>query len=169
LVVVLSLPLVAAMTVTGGALFGTIHGTLFVNIGATLGAVVSFYIYKYFLGDVIEYMYPAQLTSFNRAMEKYGALFLLVIHFVTVIPFFLINALAGICNAPLFTFIWTTSLGIIPASFVFAFAGSQLSTINSIKDVLSLNVILAFILLIILAMLPTVYVYFTKTSLGKKV
>lgn len=157
LVVVLSLPLVAALTIVGGALFGTIPAIVFVNIGATAGAIVSFYMYRYFLSDVVHYMYPKQLESFNRSMETYGSVFLLVIHFVAVIPLFLINALAGISNTSLFTFIWTSSLGIIPASFVFAFAGSQLSSISSIKDVLSPWVIGAFALLILLALSPTIY------------
>ncbi len=164
LVVVASLPLVAALTIVGGALFGIFKGILFVNIGATAGAVVSFYIYRYFLADAVEYMYPKQLASFNRSMEKYGSLFLLVIHFVAVIPLFLINALAAISNVSLATFSWTSSLGIIPASFIFAFAGSQLNSITSVEDILSPWVIAAFLLLVTLALSPAIYNYFKKSN-----
>jgi len=58
-------------------------------------------------------------------MKKHGGhLYLLTLRLMPVFPFFLINILTGLINIPLRTFIWTTSLGIIPGSLVYAFAGS---------------------------------------------
>ena len=50
-----------------------------------------------------------------------------------------------------------TSLGIIPGSFVFAYAGRQLGTIDSLKEIASPNVLMAFTLLGLLALVPILY------------
>jgi uncharacterized membrane protein YdjX (TVP38/TMEM64 family) len=50
-----------------------------------------------------------------------------------------------------------TALGIIPGSFVYAYAGRQLGTINSLREIASPNVLLAFTLLGLLALVPLVY------------
>jgi uncharacterized membrane protein YdjX (TVP38/TMEM64 family) len=50
-----------------------------------------------------------------------------------------------------------TAIGIIPGSFVYAYAGRQLGTINSLKEIASPNVIGAFVLLGLLALLPMLY------------
>ena len=54
-----------------------------------------------------------------------------------------------------------TALGIIPGSFVYAYAGRQLGTINSVKEIASPNVITAFVLRGLLALIPIVYKKFT--------
>jgi uncharacterized membrane protein YdjX (TVP38/TMEM64 family) len=54
-----------------------------------------------------------------------------------------------------------TALGIIPGSFVYAYAGRQLGTINSLSEIASPNVISAFVLLGLLALAPIAYKKFT--------
>ena len=78
-------------------------------------------------------------------MDRNGASYLLTLRLIPVFPFFLINFLAGLTKVPLRTFLWTTSLGIIPGTVVFAFAGQQLGSINSPADILSKKVIAAFL------------------------
>jgi uncharacterized membrane protein YdjX (TVP38/TMEM64 family) len=55
-----------------------------------------------------------------------------------------------------------TAIGIIPGSFVFAYAGRQLGSINSLQEVASPNVLLAFTLLGVLAMVPILYKKFAR-------
>jgi uncharacterized membrane protein YdjX (TVP38/TMEM64 family) len=68
--------------------------------------------------------------------------------FIPVFPYFLVNILAALTTIPFITFIWTTSVGILPGSLVYAFAGSQLNTISSLKDIFSLKILFAFSLLV---------------------
>ncbi len=156
-VVALSLPIAALSTVAGGFLFGTVPGAIYANIGATIGATIAFLMVKYFIGDLIQKRYGAYLVWFNREMELYGTNYLLTIHFIAVVPFFLINLLAGLTRTSLWTFIWTTSVGIFPGAFVYAFAGKQLTTINRVRDIFSLNILLAFALLAILSLVPVLF------------
>lgn len=154
--VAVSLPAAFLFTILGGFLFGTLLGTLYSVIGSTLGGFAAFAMVRYGLGEFIQDRYRDQLSSFNKAVDRYGASFLIVIHFVAVVPFFLINLLAGMTRISAWTFTWTTAIGIIPVSLVYAFAGSQLHDIQCVADVFSNKVILALILIAILAIVPII-------------
>jgi uncharacterized membrane protein YdjX (TVP38/TMEM64 family) len=154
--VFVALPLSALMTMLSGFLFGALPGTIYSNIGATIGAIGSFFLVRYCVGQWIQERYEAPLRRFNEAMHSYGALFLVFVHFIAVIPFFLINILAGMTRVPWQTFVWTTSVGIIPGSLVYAFAGQQLGNIHHLSDIFSFYVILAFVFLGVLATAPLI-------------
>ena len=155
-VVVLALPLAALSTVAGGFLFGVFPGTFYANIGATIGATIFFLLVRYSFGSKVQEAYKDKLAWFNQEMEKYGVMYLIAIHFVAVIPFFIMNLLIGLTKTPLWTFIWTTSVSIIPGTLVFAFAGQQLTKIHAIQDIFSVPVLIAFGLLMLLALVPVV-------------
>lgn len=154
--IALSIPASALLTVTGGFLFGTLPGLLYTNIGATIGGVLAFLTFRYFMGSIIQRKYKDKLIGFNKAVEEQGTYYLVVVHFLAFVPFVLINILASFTNISLWTFIWTTSVGIIPGSLVYSYAGSQLATIDSIRDIVSIHIIIVFILLGVVAFLPTI-------------
>jgi len=149
-------PLGLILTLIGGFLFGTAAAVLYVNIGATIGASFSFLFARYLLGNRLQEKYQQQLRNFNDEMHRNGSHYLLTVRLIPVFPFFVINFLAGLTKVPLKTFIWTTSLGIIPGSTVFAFAGRQLGTINSPAEILSKNMLIAFLALALITLLPVV-------------
>jgi uncharacterized membrane protein YdjX (TVP38/TMEM64 family) len=74
-----------------------------------------------------------------------------------VFPFFVVNLLAGLTKVKLRTFIWTTSLGILPSSLIYAFAGEQIGKIHHVSEIFSGRVLVAFILLALAAISPTIY------------
>lgn len=150
----LSLPGAAVLTLLGGFLFGTLLGALFVNIGATLGATAAFLAARYVLGESLQKRYAKRLDRLNREIEKNGSSYLLTVRLIAIFPFWLVNLLAGLTRARLTTFMWTTSLGIIPGSLVYAYAGRQLGTLDSLAGILSWQVILAFALLGVLPLIP---------------
>lgn len=149
--VALSIPISSLFTLAGGFLFGTFFGALYSNIGGTLGALVAFTIFKLFLTSRIQRKYGDKLQNFSKHLKKEGSSYVLVMHLATVIPYLLINMFAAAARMPVGSFIWTTFVGIIPGSLVYAYAGSQLSHINKMSDVFSPKVILAFALMISLA------------------
>jgi uncharacterized membrane protein YdjX (TVP38/TMEM64 family) len=152
----LSIPGAVVLTLGAGFLYGTTPATLYVNLGATTGAVLAFLFARYLLGHQLQNKYQKQLDRFNREMEAQGWRYLLTLRLVPIFPFFLINFLAGLTRVPLETFAWTTALGIIPGTIVFAYAGSQVGSINSTADILSPKVIMAFLLLACFALFPAV-------------
>ena len=155
--VAFSVPGAAVLTISGGFIFGVVAGSIYVNFAATTGAVTAFLVSRYLLGSWIQVTYAKALARFNRELERNGVSCLLTLRLIPIFPFFLINLFAGLTRLPLRTFVWTTMLGIIPGSVVFTFAGRQLDTIESVKDIFSMPVLLAFLFLSLLALLPIVY------------
>ncbi len=170
LVVALSIPGGAVLTLVGGFLFGTLPAVLYVNAGATVGAAFAFLTARYLLGDRLQHKYEHQLARFNEEITRNGVRYLLTLRFIPVFPFFLINFLSGLTKVPLKTFIWTTSLGILPGSAVYAFAGQQIGTINSLKEILSEKVLIAFVLLALFTLFPIILNYARgKKRTGRKI
>ena len=157
LAVTLFLPGVAVITISGGLLFGTVVGALWANLGASSGAVVAFLVTRYLVGDYFQRKYAARLVGFNRQVKREGWRYLLGVRFIPVFPFALLNIAAGLTRIPLRTFAWTTSLGIVPSSLLYAYAGTQLASIEDPGDILSPRMIAAMLMLAALALSPVVF------------
>ncbi|MEK9141625.1 MAG: VTT domain-containing protein, partial [Nitrospirota bacterium] len=141
----LSLPGAVILTLAGGFLFGATMATLFVNVGATTGATLAFLTARYLLRDTVE------------GFAKNAFSYLLTLRLIPLFPFFVVNLVSGLTRVNVGTYVAATALGIIPGSFVYAYAGRQLGTINSLKEIASPNVVGAFVLLGLLALVPVVY------------
>jgi uncharacterized membrane protein YdjX (TVP38/TMEM64 family) len=160
-VVGLSLPGGAIMTLAGGFLFGSVLGTLYVNAGATVGATLAFLVARYLLRDWVEQKFGSRLGPIQEGFAKNAFSYLMTLRLIPLFPFFLVNMVSGLTRVNVGTYMAATSLGIIPGSFVYAYAGRQLGTINSLKEIASPNVLMAFTLLGLLALVPILYKKFS--------
>ncbi|MBX3304921.1 MAG: TVP38/TMEM64 family protein [Nitrospira sp.] len=156
----LSLPGAVILTLAGGFAFGAALGTVFVNLGATTGATVAFLTSRYLLRDTVERKFGKSLRPFQEGFAKNAFSYLLTLRLIPLFPFFVVNLVSGLTRVSAGTYIGATALGIIPGSFVYAYAGRQLGTMHSLKDIASPNVIGAFVLLGLLALVPVVYKQF---------
>jgi len=161
----LSLPGAVILTLTGGFLFGGILATLFINIGATTGATLAFLTARYLLRDTVEQKFGKWMGPFQEGFAKNAFSYLLTLRLIPLFPFFVVNLVSGLTRVNVGTYMLATAIGIIPGSFVYAYAGRQLGTISSLKEIASPNVIGAFVLLGLLALAPVVY----KQFFGKSV
>ncbi len=157
LVAGLSLPGAVILTLAGGFVFGAGLATLFINIGATTGATLAFLTARYVLRDAVEQKFGARLAPFQEGFAKNAFSYLLTLRLIPLFPFFVVNLVSGLTRVSVGIYVAATAIGIIPGSFVYAYAGRQLGTINSLKEIASPNVIGAFVLLGLLALVPVVY------------
>ena len=153
----LSLPGAVILTLAGGFLFGSVLGTIFVNLGATTGATLAFLAARYLFRDWVEQKFGKWLGPVQQGFSENAFHYLMTLRLIPLFPFFVINLVSGLTRMNVGTYVAATALGIIPGSFVYAYAGRQLGTINSLKEIASPNVIGAFVLLGLLALIPTVY------------
>jgi len=154
--IVATIPAVAPLTLIGGFLFCVLPGMIYSLIGAVLGATISFLMIRYMLGFFLRGRYAQRIENFNDKIKRYGYSYLIILHFLTVIPFLVINTLAALTDVPLITFMLTTLVGCIPLLFVYSLAGEQLASIQSVGDIFSPPLIMSFLLLILLAIIPIV-------------
>lgn len=153
----LSVPGDIFLTMVGGFLFGSVIGTLYVNIGATAGATLAFLAARYLLRDWVESKLADRIGPIQEGFKQNAFSYLVTLRLIPAIPFVLVNLVSGLTRMELGTYVRATSLGMFPASFVFAYAGRQLGMINSVREVASPPVLLAFTLLGLLALTPPLY------------
>ena len=150
------------LSLAGGLMFGAFWGTIYVNIGATLGATLAFLTARYLMGGLIQKKFEKQLKVFNNEIAHYGNNYLLTLRVVPVLPFFIVNYLAGITRIPLSSFIVSTFFGILPGSIVYAYAGRQIGTINAVSEIFSLKLFLVFLLMAFIILLPVLIDFVKK-------
>lgn len=165
---VLYLPITILLTIAGGFLFGIGYGLLYATLSATLGSTIVFLLVRYLIGNFVQKRYKNQLATFNEALERHGYNYLLMLQLLPATPTFLINTLAGLTSISLWTFVWTTFVGIIPGSLLYTYAGRKLYTITSLWDIFSVPIILIFILLALSALIPVIryYTHSPKNNTG---
>lgn len=159
-VTVLSIPGAIFLTLLGGFLFPQPFSTIYVVIGATLGAVILFLIAKTALGEPLRKKAGPFIQKMEKGFQENAASYMLFLRFVPLFPFWLVNLAPAFFGVPLWTFIWTTFVGIIPGVFVFTQIGAGLGSILDSSEKLTLSsalttdVKIALIALGIFALLP---------------
>jgi len=86
-----SLPGGAIMTLAGGFLFGSVLGTVLVNIGATTGATLAFLVARYLLRDWVEQKFGDRLEPIQAGFAKNAFSYLMTLRLIPAFPFFLVN------------------------------------------------------------------------------
>jgi uncharacterized membrane protein YdjX (TVP38/TMEM64 family) len=125
----LSLPGGAILTITGGFLFGWLLGGAASAVGATIGATILFLIARSTLGDLLAKRAGPLLSRFREGFQEDAFSYLLFLRLVPIFPFFLVNLAPGLLGVSFATYVTTTILGIIPATFAFALAGDGLDSV----------------------------------------
>jgi len=144
------MPGAAILKVAAGALFG-LWGGMAVALGGTLlGAVIGFLASRYLMRHWVERRFARQAVAVNRGLERDGIVYLLALRFNPLIPFFLINFAMGLTRMRAASFTLVSLVGLLPASFVYANAGTELARIEQPSDILSTRLILSLILLSIM-------------------
>ena len=146
----LSLPGATILTLAGGAVFGLWPGTVIVSFAATIGATLAFLASRYVLREWVRTRFGRQLNTIDAGIARDGPFYLLTLRLVPLFPFFAINLLMGLTASRIRTFYWVSQLGMLPGTFVYVNAGTQLARINSVHDVVSPALLGSFVLIGIL-------------------
>jgi len=153
----LSLPGATILTLAAGAIFGSVLGMFLVNVGATLGATAAFLSARFIFRDWVESKFGDKLETINSGISGNAVSYVLFLRLVPLFPFFLINLVLGLTQIRLSIYFFVTMIGIMPGSFVYANAGSNLARINTVSDIASPEVFFALLLLGIFAFIPAFY------------
>lgn len=170
LVVALSLPGGMVMTLSGGFLFGAVWGTSMAVTGATLGATILFLIAKTSLGDFLLAKAGNTVKKLQAGFEEDVWSYMFILRVVPIFPFFLVNLAPAFLGVPLRIYVLATFFGIIPATFVYALAGSGLGKVFeqgksfSAASILTPEMTGAFLGLGLLALVPVIYKRLAKTK-----
>jgi uncharacterized membrane protein YdjX (TVP38/TMEM64 family) len=119
-----------ALAMANGVLYGPVLGSIITWVGAMLGALTAFGCTRLF-----GRRFATRLLSVKnwQALEswsmQHGWQTLIVLRLIPVISFNLVNYAIGLTPVRLWTFLWTTGLGIIPVIVVSVLLGDRASTL----------------------------------------
>ena len=160
----LSFPLVPTiLTIAAGAMFGVIEGVIIVSFGSTIGACVCFLLSRYLLKEFINDKFQKTKIIIDNKFSVNGNYYLLSLRLIPTISFVLINLIMGVLPISLFRFYYISQLGMLPATVIYVNAGSEISKVNKINDVMSFTLMVSFILVATLPLLIKFAInYFAK-------
>ena len=159
LVTALSIPAATIMTLAAGAMFGALWGTALVSFASTLGSVLALSMSRYLLRAFVCARFPDRAQAIDAGVDREGWLYVLSLRLIPVIPSWLINLLMGVTCVELSTFWWASQLGTLPATAIYVGVGARLSSVTSLRGIVSPAVLAG---LFALAILP----YAAKRMLG---
>jgi uncharacterized membrane protein YdjX (TVP38/TMEM64 family) len=115
----------APFAMVSGAAYGQIAGTIYVALGAEIGALMAFLIARYLGRDHVE-----RWLGDKKSYGLLGSqnLLMLTVFGSRLLPFISFDAMsyaAGLSRLHLWRFLVATLAGILPASFVLAYFGSE--------------------------------------------
>jgi uncharacterized membrane protein YdjX (TVP38/TMEM64 family) len=146
----LSFPLLpSVLTIAAGALFGVLEGVIIVSFASTIGACLCFLISRYFLSDFVNDKFFKKKSVIIKKFNEDGSLYLLSLRLIPTISFILINLVMGVLPISLKKFYYISQLGMLPATIVYVNAGSEISKVNNINDIMSFSLLLSFSLIAI--------------------
>jgi uncharacterized membrane protein YdjX (TVP38/TMEM64 family) len=163
LIVTLSVPGGALMTVTGGFFFGVPATAVAVVVGATAGATALFLIAKTSLGDPLRAKAAPWLKKLEAGFQEDQFTYLLVLRLIPLFPFFVVNLVPAFLGVGVGTYVFATLIGIVPGVIVYSLVGAGLGNFAEgcegfdAWDVMTPEIVAAFLGVAALLLAPIVY------------
>jgi uncharacterized membrane protein YdjX (TVP38/TMEM64 family) len=131
MIVVAILPVPAEFpAMLNGMIFGPLIGTTITWLGAIVGAWISFELARRFGRPLTErFVKSTILERTDRAVDSAGWPGLLTLRLIPAVAFTALNWGAGLTTVPRWTFLWTTTLGILPGAIVFTVSGTGVAAL----------------------------------------
>jgi uncharacterized membrane protein YdjX (TVP38/TMEM64 family) len=135
------------MSFTAGALFGLGTGTLIVCLASVAGSALTFLVSRYLIRDWVQKRFARGLSWIDRGIAGDGPFYLLTLRLTSIVPPLIINIGMGLTAMKLRTFALVSALGAIPTTMLYVNAGTQIASIESAADIVSVQLIGSFLLL----------------------
>ena len=138
------IPPIAFMSLSAGALFGPVWGTVALTLGAFSGTTVTFIISRFFGGKLVDKFVKGKAADFNAKLSKRGFMVLLPIRLIGFPPYEFVNYASGLSKISYKDYIAATMLGMFPAIIIQVLLVDRLANF-SWKDPVLYVVVLLFI------------------------
>ena len=135
------------LTLIGGALFGLVIGTILISFASTIGATLAFLSSRFIFKSYVEDKFDQYISIINQGIEREGVYYLFTLRLIPLFPFFAINLVMGITRMKMLKFFFISQLGMLPGTIIYVNAGRALGSLESVKGILSLEIIGSFVLL----------------------
>ncbi|MFN7503564.1 MAG: TVP38/TMEM64 family protein [Dolichospermum sp.] len=159
----------AILTLGAGVIFGVIWGSLYVFIGATLGAVAAFLVGRYLARGWVKEKISSykKFANIDKAVSKEGLKIVFLIRLSPLFPFNLLNYALGVTSVSLKDY-FLASVGMIPGTIMYVYLGHLAGDLALIGNKSQPdNMILHWVIQII-GLIATIAVTVYVTKIAKK-
>lgn len=144
-------PVLIALNVVSGALFGPLAGTAVSVVGITLGAVASMLSVRYvFTGMQAQIDKRPYARNVLRQIGRHGAIVVLMVRLAFIVPYLLQNIALALAPIGAPRLVLLTAVGSLPGAAVYSFLGAGLMRSAEVEE-------LAFYLAVPLVLLLAVF------------
>jgi uncharacterized membrane protein YdjX (TVP38/TMEM64 family) len=149
---------VSPFMLAGGAIFGTLMGSVLNFTGTFLGAAGSYFLARALGRDFVVHLVGGRLKRVERLIARRGFWPLVRIRFLPI-PFPVVNYGAALAGVPAGLFLLTTAIGLVPANLVFTyFAAALVDAVGGERAGILLQMAVAVAALLALSFLPNLLV-----------
>ena len=155
-----AIPGSALLNLLAGVLYGPVAGCALVSLLTAAGSTLCFLLSKHLGGGFVVHFVIGRprLAGLERSVRRHqkDSLFFYCL-FIRLFPFtpnWLFNVASPWVGVPLHLFFASVLLGCIPYNFTCTQAGSILSSIHSMSDIMTANIVIRLALMACVALLP---------------
>lgn len=142
-------------TLAGGAIFGSVLGSILNWCGAVLGAIGSFFLAKRLGRDALRGLLGNNAVKLDGLVERGGFATVFRLRLVPVVPFNVMSFAAGLAGVPFRAYVLGTAFGILPGTIVYTyFADSLIAGAVGATHAVFIKVGIAATLLLTLSFAP---------------
>lgn len=127
----------APVAMAAGAAYGHAWGTLYVLLGAEIGALAAFGLARWLGGETLKRWFGERLSMGLLGSQNALTGIVLVSRLLPFISFDIVSYAAGLTLLSTWRFAIATLIGIVPASFLLAHFGGEMATGESERIMLS--------------------------------
>ncbi|MDB9451662.1 TVP38/TMEM64 family protein [Dolichospermum circinale] len=159
----------ALLTLGAGVIFGVIWGSIYVFIGATLGAIAAFLGGRYLAQGWVKEKISSykKFAIIDKAVSKEGLKIVLLVRLSPLFPFNLLNYALGITSVSFQDYL-IGSVGMIPGTIMYVYFGSLVGDIALIGSKNQPGNIILHWVIQIMGLIATIAVTVYVTNIAKK-
>ncbi len=136
------IPPIAFMSLSAGAMFGPIGGTIALALGSFCGTSVTFVVARFFGGRLVDKFVKGKAADFNEKLSKRGFVVFLPMRLIGFPPYEFVNYASGLSKISYKDYITATMLGMSPAIIIQVLLADRLANFSWKDPVLYVVVVL---------------------------
>ena len=124
------------LTLGSGAIFGVFWGSIYVSIGATIGASAAFLVGRYLVRGWVEKRIEgnSKFKAIDEAVAREGWKIVGLTRISPIFPFVLLNYAFGVTQVSFKDYFFPTWIGIIPGTILYVYVGSLASSLAPLRE-----------------------------------
>lgn len=157
------------LTLAAGAIFGLLYGTIYVFIGASLGACAAFLVSRYLARGFVEKRIEsnAKFAAIDGAVGKEGRKIVFLLRLSPIFPFNLLNYGLGLTKVRFVDYA-IACVGMLPGTFLYVYYGKLIGDVAAVAGGAEVERGAGYWVVLVLGILATVAVTWVITRQARK-